>query len=250
MLDTLLLSWQAALQLGLWACLTSFVAGVIGFAGGMMLLTIMPFYLPAAVIIPLHGISQLASNTSRAAFSYKALQWQLLPKFMLGSVLGVVLASLLYELISLQWATLFIGCYILFNLWWKNFKGLFSGFESYFSLGFLQSGLALIVGAPGPISMSLLMRHFAQQEVVIATMALFMVISHSLKIIAFGFLGVDYSGYWLLIIFLIFGAVSGSFLAKRVRSRIDNATAIRWIKLLLTLLAVHMIVKTALRFWE
>ena len=60
---------------------------------------IMSMLLPAAAIIPLHGLVQLGSNANRAAFTAKHIRWQTLYWFAPGVVLGALLASaLLVEL--------------------------------------------------------------------------------------------------------------------------------------------------------
>ncbi|HSN19689.1 MAG TPA: hypothetical protein VLS49_03380, partial [Usitatibacter sp.] len=46
---------------------TSFVSGILGMAGGMMLLGILLAVLPVPTAMALHGITQLASNGGRAA---------------------------------------------------------------------------------------------------------------------------------------------------------------------------------------
>ncbi len=63
--------------LGLISLITSLVAGVIGFGGGMLLIAILPMFLAPSLIIPVHGVTQLASNSSRMLFSFKDVQWAL-----------------------------------------------------------------------------------------------------------------------------------------------------------------------------
>ena len=47
---------------------TSTLTAITGIGGGMMLIAIMPGFLPAAAIVPVHGMVQLFSNSSRAFF--------------------------------------------------------------------------------------------------------------------------------------------------------------------------------------
>lgn len=72
-----LLVWLLPADLSLWAvlalvataCLTSAMTAALGIGGGVLLLAIMSMLLPAAAIIPLHGLVQLGSNANRAAFT-------------------------------------------------------------------------------------------------------------------------------------------------------------------------------------
>lgn len=135
--------------LGLLSFVTSLVAGVIGFGGGMLLIAILPTFLPPSLIIPIHGITQLASNSSRMLFSLKDVQWALLPQFLVGSFVGVLLFGYLLSNISMEYVPVGIGLYILLNLWSQRFSKFISRYESYYLIGMVQTGLGLIVGATG-----------------------------------------------------------------------------------------------------
>lgn len=50
---------------------TSMVAGLFGFGGGLLLIAILPAFMPASAVIPAHGVTQLSSNFSRMLFSIK-----------------------------------------------------------------------------------------------------------------------------------------------------------------------------------
>ncbi len=69
------------MELGGVAVLTSVVSGVMGMAGGMLLLAVMLLRLEPAVAIPVHGIVQLVSNGSRAFFLRKHVRWDAVWRF-------------------------------------------------------------------------------------------------------------------------------------------------------------------------
>jgi len=138
------------LILGLTTFFTSGMTAMIGAGGGMVLIAVLPFFLPASVIIPIHGINQLASNMSRAAASYRDIQWRVAPPFFLGSLLGVLLMSMVIYAISFKYIPLFIGAYMLLSLHSQAFNKAIRRFESYFLIGFFQSGLSLVVGSDLP----------------------------------------------------------------------------------------------------
>ncbi|MDX9796999.1 MAG: TSUP family transporter, partial [Arcobacteraceae bacterium] len=105
------------LTLLLIAFITSTIAGVVGIGGGMMLIAILPSFLPLNALIPVHGLTQMSSNVSRAFFGYKEVQYQVIPKFLIGSFLGIALFASILSFISLEYVPLFIGVYILLSLW-------------------------------------------------------------------------------------------------------------------------------------
>lgn len=73
------------LILALVTFLTSTITAVVGIGGGMMLIAIMPLFLPLNALIPVHGLTQISSNLSRAVFGYKDVQYEVIPKFLIGS---------------------------------------------------------------------------------------------------------------------------------------------------------------------
>ncbi len=229
------------ITLGLFAIITSAIAGILGFGGGMLLIAIMPSFLPAAVIIPIHGIVQLASNGSRVALSINHVAWPLLPAFLIGSAIGLALFSTLLLNISADYIPLAIGSYILLNLWSKPFANAMKRFESFYIIGALQTGLSLIVGATGPLTNNILLKKLQNKDQIIATGAVFMSISHLAKIVVFGFIGFQLGQYLLTVIIMSLGAILGSFIGSKMRKKVDNKLYLNLIKYLLSLLAIKMI---------
>jgi uncharacterized membrane protein YfcA len=223
------------------SCLTSLVAALIGFGGGMVLIAILPLLLPATAIVPVHALTQLASNSSRALLSPRHLLWPLLPGFLLGSVIGVAVFGWFWTLVPVHLLPIFIGLYLLFSLWHPGFSSLMSRYENFIWIGFIQSGLSLFVGATGPLTTSLLLKQSQDQNKVIVTAAMMMSISHLLKVLVFGVIGFNYLEYLWPLVALIAGAIAGSYLGALLRPARPNPGYIRWIKLGLSALALQMI---------
>lgn len=224
------------------SCLTSLLAALIGFGGGMLLIALLPLFLPAAAIVPVHGLTQLASNSSRTLFSPQDVLWPLIPGFLLGSLLGVGVFGWFWTQLPVQYLPVFIGLYLLLNLWHPGFQRLMSKYENVIWIGFLQSGLSLFVGATGPLSTSLLVKLSTDQNKVIVTAAMMMSISHLLKVLVFGFIGFAYLDYQWPLLALITGAIAGSFLGAKIRPPEPNPRSIFWIKLGLSALSLHMMI--------
>lgn len=233
---------MTVLLLGLITLLTSTLTGVFGVGGGMLLVGIMPFFLPAAAVIPVHGVTQLASNFSRAAFSYRYIEWSAVMPFLLGSVVGVVCFAALLHVISLTYIPLFIGSYILLLQWSEAFNQFIKRFESFMLVGFFQSGFGVIAGAPGPIAIALLSKRLDDKHAIIASSAALMSITHGLKIIAFIILGVKLWEYGDVMFAMIAGAVVGSFIGTKIRANVSNEKFAWVLKIILSILAAKMIV--------
>ncbi|NTS77153.1 sulfite exporter TauE/SafE family protein [Catenovulum sp. SM1970] len=226
------------------ACITlvtSFIAAVVGFGGGMLLIALMPLFVSPQLIIPVHGLTQISSNASRFIFALKDVQWPKVWPFLLGSILGTAFFSSFLLIIPLDYIPIAIGVYLLLNLWSPSFKKQISRFENYYLIGFLQTGLGLIVGATGPLSLTILTKELKDKEQIIATSAVFMTISHLAKIPVFIFISVQLLPHLPIILLMVSAAILGSYLGTRFRLKLDNKTVIKWLKILLTLLALHMI---------
>jgi uncharacterized membrane protein YfcA len=228
--------------LGLITFITSGITAMIGVGGGMILIAILPSFLPVQALIPIHGINQWASNFSRAAFAYKSVQFQVIPMFFLGSIIGVLAISTVIYFISLTYIPVFIGFYILLSLHSDTFNKKIRKFENYFLIGFFQTGLSMVVGATGPLSMALLLKEFKDRDKVISTQAALMSLTHIFKIFAFIFFGFVFWDYIGVIITMMIGSILGSYIGTFFRKKLDAEKFKKILKVLLTLLAIKAII--------
>jgi uncharacterized membrane protein YfcA len=230
------------LFLGIITFLTSTIAAIVGLGGGMMLIAILPSFLPINALIPVHGLTQVTSNLSRAIFGYKDVQYEVIPKFLIGSFLGIALFASILNFISLEYVPLFIGLYILLSLWSQKFNEKIKKYESYFLAGFFQTGLSMVVGATGPLSMTLLLKDYKDKDKVVATSAALMSLTHILKVFVFMYFGFVFFDYIGIIIAMVIGAIAGSFIGTKLRNIIDGKKFTIILKILLTTLAIKIII--------
>jgi uncharacterized protein len=229
------------LFLGIVTFLTSTIAGIVGIGGGMMLIAILPSFLPLNALIPVHGLTQMTSNFSRAVFGYKDVQYEIIPKFLIGSLFGIGIFATIINLLSLEYVPLFIGAYILLSLWSVNFNEKMKKFENYYVIGFFQTGLSIIVGATGPLTITLLLKDYEDKDKVVATSAALMSITHILKVFVFIYFGFVFFDYIQIIIAMIIGAVLGSWAGTKLRNKIDGKKFTVILKILLSFLALKII---------
>ncbi|GGD35893.1 hypothetical protein GCM10012288_07340 [Malaciobacter pacificus] len=230
--------------LGFITFFTSTITAIVGLGGGMMLIAIMPSFLPINAVIPIHGLTQLSSNISRAFFGYKDIQYEVVPKFLIGSLLGVGLFASIVSLISLEYVPLFMGAYILLSLWSSKFNDKIKKFENYYLIGFFQSGLSIVVGATGPLAMTLLLKDYKDKNKVVVTAAAIMCITHILKLIVFMYFGFVFFDYIGVIIAMVVGAIAGSWIGTKLRDKVDGKKFTMILKVILTLLALKIIIGT------
>ena len=115
------------------ALATSSISAVLGMGGGVVLLGIMAIIIPEGfMVIALHGIIQLVSNTTRTYVFRNHLKWDIIKRFLFGAALGLGLSALLiYGIIhaldlesgnklKVDFLKPLIGIFI---LWYLFFKG-------------------------------------------------------------------------------------------------------------------------------
>src|SRR5690606_27309903 len=70
---------------------TSFISGVFGMAGGMMLMAIMLLVIPVGTAMVLHGVTQLTANAWRAWLWRSHIAWRVVVRYVLGLVAALAM---------------------------------------------------------------------------------------------------------------------------------------------------------------
>ncbi|WP_341664547.1 sulfite exporter TauE/SafE family protein [Vibrio sp.] len=203
------------------AFVTSLITAVIGMGGGVLLLAILPSFVPPSALIPVHGAVQLSSNISRFLFDIRSTCFTALVQFLVGSIIGAYFGSQLFNEIDFSILPLLISSFILFVLWFPIEKVMSKIPGKYFSLGIVQTSLALYVGATGPLSTSILIRDGYKPREVIVTNAAINTIINIFKIVVFIYLGFVFYDFVLHVIVMSIFAIIGSYVGTRLRIGID-----------------------------
>lgn len=182
-------------------------AAIGGIAGGVMLIAIMPMYLPAAAVIPLHGLIQITSNVSRAVLGRQHIEWRIVRDYSIGAVLGALLGSRLVPLFAWDNLTVILGFSILLFTWMPKFRGTSSVPLRFGLLGLVQTTLALFIGVAGPLNMPFLLREELGRDRTVITHSVQMTAMHLLKVLTFELLGFAFAPYLQLIAGMTAGAV-------------------------------------------
>ena len=75
------------------AVVTSFISGIFGMAGGMLLIGFLLMMLPVPVAMVFHGVIQIAANGWRSYLWRHHINWAVVLEFGLGSVFSLVVFS-------------------------------------------------------------------------------------------------------------------------------------------------------------
>lgn len=226
------------LLLSLAAFVTSSITAAMGVGGGVVLLAIMAQFVPPAVLIPLHGAAQLMSNTNRVLVQHRYINWVYIKPFFLGSVLGGVAITPLALHMPVALGQVLLGLFILLATWKSHWLKL-SNWHPAVS-GSSTTSLSLILGATGPLVMSVLPKSEWQRHTVVATHGMAMTIQHGIKVIAFTSLSVSILDYWPMLLGIGLATLAGNIAGARLLSTIPEKSFKMVLDIVLTLLALRL----------
>ncbi len=223
---------------------TSIISAVLGMAGGVVLLSIMTLLLPLPVIIPIHGIVQLVSNSSRCFSLRKYVDSKILFPFLVGLPFGVGASYLLLRTSpDPRIFLLSVAVAIIFAVYRGKTKPIMISHKAFVWVGFMSGFLSLLIGATGPFLAMFFLRNDLEKEEIIATKASTQLFTHLLKVPAFLALSFDYGAWSSHIILMSIGVILGTQIGVASLKKLNN----RWFWILfrsaLTLAAIRLIYK-------
>lgn len=220
----------------------SLLTAALGVGGGAFLITVMADLVPPIALIPLHGIVQLGSNSSRAVLTRKHLQYPVIGYFALGAVVASVCAVLLLGKIDPSIIPPLVALFILWLCWGpmpeiglgKKPLGLFIG-------GWLTTLATMVVGATGPLVSAWLGRSGIGRWTYTANFSSCMTLQHLLKIVVFGVAGFAFTDWIPLLIGMLVTGYIGTKVGLLVLGKLPEKQFKRVFKWLLTLLAIRVL---------
>jgi uncharacterized membrane protein YfcA len=236
------IGWAPAGALIALSFATSFIAAAFGLGGGAIMLAALATLLPAAAIIPVHGVVQLGSNAGRAAIMLKHFPGGVLLPFLAGSAAGVALGGSVLTQLSPAVIKMGVGAFILYSLAAKPPRALA---RSAGIAGAVSSFLTMFFGATGPFVAAFVRSLALERHAHVATHSVLMAAQHLLKSLAFGLLGFAF-GQWLpLLAGLILSGFLGTLGGRSVLTRIDERRFRLILNAILVALGLNLLVAGA-----
>lgn len=202
----------------LWALITlsafatSVLSGIVGMAGGMVLLFVLITLLPVSSAMVLHAATQLTANGSRAWMLREQILWQLLPRYLLGSATAIAVATFMVLIPDPAWVLILIGLFAWGGQWSQSLKGLnITKPLNTVVCGFVVTFAQLIAGAAGPLLDVFYLNSGLGRQSIVANKALTQTIGHALRIVYYGVLiSVESELVWWIFPLIIAAAVAGT----------------------------------------
>ena len=232
------------------------LSAVVGMAGGIVLLSVMLLFLDPLVAIPLHGVIQLVSNSSRTVIQRQHVRWPIIGSYCLlllpMSVVGLEIA----EALSPSVARILIGLFVLVATWAPSLLLLGSHPERtdphrrFLLLGGVVGMVQMTVGATGPLIAPFFLNLGLSRQSIIGTKAASQALGHVTKILVFGFAGFAFAEHALMLTLLCGMVVIGTWLGSRILEYVSERWFTRIFKAVLTLVALRLIAWEALGFLD
>lgn len=213
---------------------TSFLSGLFGMAGGLILAGSLLVLLPIPTAMIIHAVTQIASNAWRTAVWWRHIQWPLAVAYMIGCVSALAIWSAILFVPSQPVALIFLGL-IPFRLklvpdrLQPNPQRKLDGELN----GTVCMSLMLTTGVAGPLLDSFFLGGKLDRREIIATKGVCQMFGHGVKLIYLASL-IDQAGAidpTLLAAAVI--PMIGTLAAKRFLEAMSEQTFRRWANVLI-----------------
>ena len=217
--------------------ITSFISGILGMAGGMILMGVLLALMPLPTAMMLHGITQMASNGWRAWLWRANVDWSIFRGYAFGALLALAAFVFLQLVVSKPVAYILLGLTPFISFALPKRLALNVDSPGHPALcGAACMGMQLLAGVSGPLLDVFFVQSKLDRRGVVATKAMSQTLGHFIKIIYFGGIslmsttsGGVITGLSLpLIASCVALAFTGTSLSKRVLDKMSDANFRRW----------------------
>jgi uncharacterized membrane protein YfcA len=230
---------------------SSFLSGIFGMAGGVILMGVLATLVPVATAMMIHGAVQMISNGYRAFLWREHINWRIFRRYALGSAVAVLL------LFALSWRpdkqTVYVLLGLVAMLVWLPRKLLDLDIQKRFQAegaGFVVQALNTMAGVAGPLLDQFFVRTDMLRHEIVATKAVTQVLAHFVKILFWSVpviaaAGVQALPPWWLILGAAPLSMLGTTLGGKVLDRMSDVNFKRGMKYLVTAIGAVMLMKAA-----
>lgn len=231
-----------ALALVISAAITSGLTAGMGIGGGVLLLGIMALLVPAAALIPLHGVVQIGSNVGRTWLMRRHIARVIVLPFAVGALAGAFAGGSVARALPPRLLDLSLALFILYAVWgrWPALHGRARS-AGLWAGGIVISFLSMFVGATGPLVATLMKTQALDRQAHMATFSACMSLQHGVKIAAFGWFGFAFGAWLPLLGAMVVSGFIGTWLGERWLAGRSEDSFKRGLDWLLTALALQLL---------
>lgn len=211
--------------------ITSFISGILGMAGGMILMGVLLALLPVPAAMMLHGVAQMAANGWRAWLWRSEVNWRVFRSVALGALLVLIMFSVIQLTASKPVSYLLLGATPFVSYLLPERLKLNVDKRGHSLLcGLTCTAVQLVAGVSGPLLDVFFVRSTLARRQVVATKAATQTFGHILKIIYFSLLLNTAHGSieWWVAVPVVLLAMVGTTLSRKVLDAMSDASFRSW----------------------
>ncbi len=181
--------WTDVVLVALAALGTSFLSGIFGMIGGLVLMGVLLIFLPVPAAMTLHAITQMTANGWRAAVWHQHVMWRVLPGYLVGSGIVFALLALVQFSPPKEWVYLCLGVMpFASRLAPRTHAPDIRRRGAPLFLGATVMTLNVIAGVTGAILDIFFLAKDLDRRLVVATKAMTQSVGHAIKFAYFSFI--------------------------------------------------------------
>ena len=162
---------------------TAVISGVLGMAGGLILMVVLASVLPVSAAMILHGAVQATSNGARFVFLRDRMMWSVLPWYAAGAALAVLLFVSVAFVPDPALVLIIVGSFP----WLARLLPMLRGLDvrkrgTATVCGATVTGAQLLAGASGPLLDAFYLETDVDRRSIVATKAFTQTVGHVIKV--------------------------------------------------------------------
>lgn len=223
---------------------TSFLSGLFGMAGGMILIGALFLVMPVPAAMVLHAVTQMASNGWRGILWRRHVRWRVVAAYSVGCIVALSLWSLTQYVPSKPVAYIFLGAApFVVRAMPKSLSPNPEKLPHATLYGSLCTAMMLLTGVSGPLLDTFFLGGTLDRREIVATKAFCQVLGHLMKLAYFGGIVADAAAVDpVLAIAAILASMLGTTLAKRFLEGMTDKFYRLWANRIVTTIAGYFVI--------
>ena len=215
------------------AVVTSFISGIFGMAGGMLLIGFLLFLVPVPVAMVFHGVIQIAANGWRAWLWRHHIRWRVVLQFGGGAAASLAVFSFFSFVPDKALVLLMVGLtpFVALSVPQRIAPDVERGGQAFLA-GAIGGAMQLVAGITGPLLDIFYVRTGMTRQANVATKAAAQVLGHLTKVAYFAAFIADPAGrdleQWLVMAYAACFAVLGTTLSRSFLDRLSDRQFYYW----------------------
>ncbi|MGE4371102.1 MAG: TSUP family transporter [Burkholderiaceae bacterium] len=230
--------------IGLSVVFSSFLSGVFGMAGGMVLMGLLVLFLPVALTMVLHATAQIASNFWRAWLWRTHVRWRIVGRYGVGVVVATALFGSVGFIPDKALVLIALGLvpYLAVLIPAKHVPQADKRWGAELA-GFLCTIMQFLAGVSGALLDAFFIRSQDDRRRIVATKAAAQTMAHFAKLLYFSWaMGGETPVDDIALVIAVLAAMTGTTLGKIVLDRMNDVQFRRWTQgIVLTVGTVYLV---------